>query len=229
MRSSPVDLHVDVARDGGTLSTRKITARQDGQILLEALASFNEPFDSLDYQQPMPDVTDPDSLPPVQEQLAAYADELGGPLGPVRSPSTCATSTPRRGLRSIWPSRRRDCECGGGPTGSVPRRRGAAQLPADLSVRNHDGRDPHSSCGEPRRSATFNALIDHALWFHRPPIDLTDWVLSDQVSSSGVAGQGADDVDDVQPHRANSCASPPRSSTLAGLRTLPERRGRFAT
>lgn len=73
-----VDLHVDVAREGGTLSTRKITARQDGQILLEALASFNLPFDSLDYQQPMPDVADPDSLAPMQELLAAHADELGG-------------------------------------------------------------------------------------------------------------------------------------------------------
>jgi acyl-CoA thioesterase II len=37
--------------------------------------------------------------------------------------------------------------------------------------------------------STFNALIDHALWFHRP-IDLSDWVLSDQVSPSGVHGRG---------------------------------------
>jgi len=37
--------------------------------------------------------------------------------------------------------------------------------------------------------STFNALIDHALWFHRP-VDLADWVLSDQMSSSGVAGRG---------------------------------------
>ena len=36
---------------------------------------------------------------------------------------------------------------------------------------------------------TFNALIDHALWFHRP-VDLTDWVLSDQFSPSGLSGRG---------------------------------------
>jgi hypothetical protein len=48
--------------------------------------------------------------------------------------------------------------------------------------------------------SAFNAPIDHALWFHRP-VDLADWVLSDQMSSSGVAGRGADDVNDVQPHR----------------------------
>ena len=37
--------------------------------------------------------------------------------------------------------------------------------------------------------AAFSALIDHALWFHRP-IDLSDWVLSDQMSPSGVNGRG---------------------------------------
>ena len=36
---------------------------------------------------------------------------------------------------------------------------------------------------------TFNALIDHALWFHRP-VDLSDWVLSDQVSPSAIGGRG---------------------------------------
>lgn len=36
---------------------------------------------------------------------------------------------------------------------------------------------------------TFNALIDHALWFHRP-VDLSDWVLSDQFSPSAIGGRG---------------------------------------
>jgi hypothetical protein len=43
--------------------------------LLEALASFSDPFDSLDYQQPTPDVTDPGSFAPVRAQLAAYAED----------------------------------------------------------------------------------------------------------------------------------------------------------
>src|SRR5690625_7984001 len=38
-------------------------------------------------------------------------------------------------------------------------------------------------------ASTFNALIDHALWFQRP-VDLSDWVLSDQVSPSGTGGCG---------------------------------------
>ena len=77
----PVDLHVDAVRDGGTLSTRQITAHQNDQILLEVLASFSVPFESHDYHQPMPEVADPDSL-----QSVGAVDALCGrtrrPLGP---------------------------------------------------------------------------------------------------------------------------------------------------
>ena len=74
----PVDFHVEHARDGGTLSTRKITARQRGEVLLEALASFSKPVDDVGHQVAMPDVADPESLLPVQEQLRDYAEEYGG-------------------------------------------------------------------------------------------------------------------------------------------------------
>ena len=74
----PVDFHVERARDGGTLSTRRVTARQDGEVLLEALASFSTPVADTDHQIAMPDVPDPDSLLPVEEQLRDYADEFGG-------------------------------------------------------------------------------------------------------------------------------------------------------
>lgn len=183
----PVDLHVDVARDGGTLSTRQVTARQDGQILLEALASFSAPVESFAYQQPMPEVPDPDTLPPVQEQLAAYADELGGhwvreqpfELRYVDAPPRLAIEAPAPSprIRMWWR-----------PTEPVPDDEmlhcclltylsGTTMLETALAMRRATP------------PTTFNALIDHALWFHRP-IDLSDWVLSDQVSPSGVAGRG---------------------------------------
>ena len=184
---NPVDLHVDVARDGGALSTRKITARQDGQILLEALASFNEPFDSLDYQQSMPDVADPDSLPPVQEQLVAHADELGGfwveprpfDLRYVDPPPRLAVDLPDLSprLRMWWR-----------PNGFVQ----DDEVLHSCLLTYLSGTTMVEPALVMRRAtpvSTFNALIDHALWFHRP-VDLADWVLSDQLSTSGVAGRG---------------------------------------
>jgi len=76
--SRPVDFEVEQSRDGGTLSTRHITARQDGEVLLEALASFSRPVADGEHQESRPDVPEPESLLPVQEQLAPYADELRG-------------------------------------------------------------------------------------------------------------------------------------------------------
>ena len=183
----PVDLYVDVVRDGGTLSTRQITARQNDQILLEVLASFSVPLDSRDYHQSMPEVADPDSLPPVQEQLARYADELGGhwvrpqpfDLRYVDAPPRLAIEMPEapERMRMWWR-----------PNGSVP----ADDVLHSCLLTYLSGTTMVEVALARRRATplgTFNALIDHALWFHRP-VDLSDWVLSDQVSPSGIGGRG---------------------------------------
>jgi acyl-CoA thioesterase II len=182
-----VDLHVDVARDGGTLSTRRITARQNDQVLLEALASFSDRIESLDYHQPMPDVPAPESLPRVQEQLADYADELGGhwirpqpfDLRYIDAPPRLALdmAEPPPKMRMWWR-----------PDGSLP----SDEVLHDCLLTYLSGTTMVEVALARRRAtpiSTFNALIDHALWFHRP-VDLSDWVLSDQVSPSGVAGRG---------------------------------------
>lgn len=184
---APVDIHVDVARDGGALSTRQITARQNGQILLEALASFSEPIESVDYHQPMPDVAAPESLPPIQEQLADYADELGGhwvrpqpfDLRYVDAPPRLAIELPELPprMRMWWR-----------PNGSVS----ADPVLGSCLLTYLSGTTMVEVALTRRRQtplSAFNALIDHALWFHRP-VDLSDWVLSDQFSPSGVAGRG---------------------------------------
>ncbi|RRR40998.1 acyl-CoA thioesterase II [Mycolicibacter terrae] len=183
----PVDLHVDVARDGGTLSTRQVTARQDGEILLEVLSSFSAEVDAPEYQQPMPEVPDPDSLPPVQDQLADYADELDGYwvqphpfeqryIDPhPRAALELGESSPQ--IRLWWK-----------PSQAVPA--DAALHSALLTYLS--GTKMVETAVAMRRgtpASAFNALIDHALWFQRP-VDLSDWVLSDQFSPSGVAGRG---------------------------------------
>jgi acyl-CoA thioesterase-2 len=183
----PVDFLVDVARDGGSLSTRQITARQNGQILLEVLASFTAPIESLDYYQPMPDVPDPDALPPIQEQLANYADELGGHwVRPQAFDLRYVDAPPRLSLELPEPPPR--LRMWWRPNGSVP----ADEVLHSCLLTYLSGTTMVEAALARRRQTpigTFNALIDHALWFHRP-VDLSDWVLSDQVSPSGVAGRG---------------------------------------
>lgn len=183
----PVDFHVVRSRDGGTLSTRQVTARQDGQVLLEALASFSTPVDGLDHQTPMADVPCPESLPAVQDQLAAFADEHHGhwvrpqpfDLRYVDPPPRLAMEQPEVSprIRMWWR-----------PTEPVP---DDGVLHSCLLTYLTGTTMLETAIGMRRATpvTTFSALVDHALWFHRP-VDLSDWVLSDQLSPSGTSGRG---------------------------------------
>ena len=183
----PVDLHVEVIRDGGTLATRQVTARQGDRILLETLASFSAPVDALDYQQDVPTVPDPETLPPMQQQLAGYAAELDGhwvqprpfELRYVDAPPRLAQDLPAPSprLRLWWR-----------PAGPVP----ADPVLHSCLLTYLSGTTMVEAALAMRRAtpaSAFNALIDHALWFQRP-VDLADWVLSDQLSPSGIGGRG---------------------------------------
>lgn len=183
----PVDLQVDVARDGGTLSTRQVTARQDGEILLEVLSSFSAPVDAPEYQQPIPDVPEPDSLAPVQQQLADYADELGGYwVQPHPFDQRYIDPHPRLAVDRGEPSPR--LRLWWKPAGEVP---ADPAMHSALLTYLSGTKMVEAAVGMRRatQASVFNALIDHALWFQRP-VDLSDWVLSDQFSPSGIAGRG---------------------------------------
>lgn len=188
----PVDFHVVRSRDGGTLSTRQVTATQDGEVLLEALASFSTPVDGgIDYHGRMPDVPAPETLLPVRKQLANFADELHGywvreqpfELRYVDAPPRLAVDLPETSPRiRLWwrPSEPvvADAEDAGILHSCLlTYLSGTTMLETTLNMR------------KATPATAFNALIDHALWFHRP-VDLTDWVLSDQLSPSGIGGRG---------------------------------------
>lgn len=183
----PVDLIVEPARDGGTLATRKVTARQGDAVLLEALASFSIPVDSLDYQEPIPDVPEPLSVPTMAEQLAGYADEHHG-FWVREQPFELRYLDPHPRLAQDLPDPSSRIRMWWRPTDSVP---------ADPALHSAlltylTGTTMLETAMTPRGAVpayTFSALIDHALWFHRP-VDLSDWVLSDQLSPSGIGGRG---------------------------------------
>lgn len=183
----PVEFEITRLRDGGVLSSRRVIATQDGQVLLEALASFSAPVDSLEYHQPLPRVPAPEDLAPVEQQLQPYAGEHGGhwvrpqPLqrryvdAPPRLAMDLPEAEPR--IRMWWR-----------PDGDVP----ADPLLNSCLLTYVAGTTLLETAMVARRTTaidTFSALIDNALWFHRPA-DLSDWVLSDAVSPSGISGRG---------------------------------------
>lgn len=183
----PVEFQVVRSRDGGTLSTRQVTARQDGEVLLEALASFSAPVVGLDYHVAMVDVPDPESLPPVQQQLAPYAAEHRGHwVRPQPFELRYVDPPPRLALELPEPSPR--IRMWWRPTEPVP----DDEVMHSCLLTYLSGTTMLETAITMRRAtplSTFSALIDHALWFHRP-VDMSDWVLSDQFSPSAIGGRG---------------------------------------
>jgi len=170
----PVDFEVVELQEGRTFSARRVTARQDGQVLLEAMSSFKTVDTTpggIAYQPPMPQVPEPESLPYVPPHFAESDDVTPGQWSSLRwfqrRIVDAGTAPPARS-RIWW---RPDGAVSDDPVLT-------ASLVAYLSA---------VTLTEPAYAARENvgasAQRDHSVWFHGPA-DLSDWLLYDQSSPS---------------------------------------------
>jgi acyl-CoA thioesterase II len=65
--SKPITYEVQRLRDGGSFSTRRVVAIQDGQPLFAMSASFHVPEPGLEHATPMPVVPPPEDVSPVHD------------------------------------------------------------------------------------------------------------------------------------------------------------------
>src|SRR4051812_49682229 len=63
--SVPIVYQVDRMRDGRSFSTRRVIAVQRGETIFSLSASFQLAQTGIDHQTPMPEVPDPELLPPL--------------------------------------------------------------------------------------------------------------------------------------------------------------------
>ena len=185
----PVDFEVTTLHDGGTFSARRVTARQYGSVLLEGVASFSKSVDSVVYQQLPPGLPDPESVPGFADHHSDYADEAGGwwvrkqPIDyryvdPSARVVFDMPEPPPAGIRMWWR-----------PNGTAP----VDPVVADCLAAFVAGRTLLESAMVARHTTPlgpgFSALMDLAIWFHHVP-DLSDWLLYEQHSPSGIGGRG---------------------------------------
>jgi acyl-CoA thioesterase II len=185
----PVDFEVTALHDGGTFSARRVTARQFGSVLLEGVVSFSKSVESIVYQQLPPELPDPDSVPNFADQHRDLADERDGwwvrdqPIeyryaGPSARLAADLPEAPPADIRMWWR-----------PNGVAP----ADPVIADCLATFVAGRTLLESAMIARRTTPlgpgFSALMDLAMWFHHPP-DLSDWLVYEQHSPSGIGGRG---------------------------------------
>jgi len=80
---APIVYFVDRLRDGGSFSTRRVTAIQHGQAIFNLSASFHVDEPGHEHQAEMPQVPPPEDLAPELQLIREMADRIPEPLRTV--------------------------------------------------------------------------------------------------------------------------------------------------
>lgn len=78
--AAPIVYFVDRPRDGGSFTSRRVTAIQHGEAIFHLSASFHISEPGLEHQMAMPDVPAPESLAPELDLIREMADQIPEPL-----------------------------------------------------------------------------------------------------------------------------------------------------
>ena len=189
--SVPILYDVENIRDGGSFATRRVVAIQHGKPIYFMTVSFQDDEDGFDHQSPMPDVPPPEKLlgeAELREQFMAAAPshiraywERPRPIELRPVSLTHYLSTEKlEPHQNIWVR----------TTGPVPAER---HLQAAVLAYLSDMTLLDTSLFAHGTSVLDRSLqvasLDHAMWFHRPPV-LDDWLLYSQDSPSAFGGRG---------------------------------------
>lgn len=184
----PIVYFVDRPRDGGSFTSRRVTAIQHGEAIFHLSASFHRVEDGITHQATMPEVPPPDSLPPDLEMLREQKDTLPDALRPalvqdrpldLRTAIATRVSATGSVRKSVWfrvSSRLPDnliihqaILAYASDFGFLP----TALIPHDISAF-----DPMLQM----------ASLDHAVWMHRP-FRADEWLLYDMESPSAAGAR----------------------------------------
>jgi acyl-CoA thioesterase-2 len=80
---APIIYQVERSRDGGSFTTRRITAIQHGKAIFHMAASFQREEEGHDHQSSLPDVPQPEELDEVYEVYQKFFDRLPAPIRKV--------------------------------------------------------------------------------------------------------------------------------------------------
>lgn len=174
----PVVYQVDRARDGGSFTTRRVVAIQNGKQIFNMSASFHVDEGGWDFQHDMPEVQGPEGLANRAELRDKYVDQIPERLKPdflrprpieVRevAPRDLLNPVPQDDLNHMW--FRMEAAKGQSPQ----MQHCLLAYASDMNLLGSSLR-PHGLTwftGE-----VMSASLDHAMWFHAP-ILFEDWHL----------------------------------------------------
>lgn len=174
----PVVYQVERVRDGGSFSTRRVTAIQNGQPIFTCSASFHQDEEGFCHQTEMPNVPMPEDLIPEEELSAHFAKAL---TQEKREKMLRAKAIETRPVQALDPLNPDPCA----PIKQVWFK-AAGTLPESPALHKHllayasdfglltTSLLPHgASIWQPHMQV---ASLDHSIWFHQE-VCLDDWLL----------------------------------------------------
>lgn len=182
----PIDFEVERVRDGGSFSTRRVVAFQEGRKIFVMSASFQTAEEGLSHQKPAPASADPDSLPSRLEFWKERAATSSRPFQPVpvefRTEHEGDLFSAHNGMpyKQVWS-------------------RSPLALADDPLVHESlfayvsdygllwTALQPHGVMVGDKRLQI--ASLDHSIWFHRP-FRMDEWLLFAMESPNASGGRG---------------------------------------
>ncbi len=187
----PLIYHVDRIRDGGSFTTRRVVAVQDGEAIFSLGASFQIDEPGFDHQDPMPPLPGPDGLLSERDLALRVAEHIPENLRPMALAQRPIELRPVEVRNPLRPERK-----------EAKRQiwlRAIDALPDDQALHRYllayasdfsfltASLDPHgASWLQPRMQV---ASVDHAMWFHRP-LRMDEWLLFDIESPTASGARG---------------------------------------
>lgn len=188
--SQPIIYDVDTLRDGGSFSTRRVTARQKGRAIFIMAASFHKKKDGLTHQIDMPDVPDPDTLKTDVELMEGFKQKFPDLYRAMRYPRPIEfrpvqqmdplSPAPSDPIRQVW------LRCNGALPDEQRIHQEVLTYASDYSLLT-TALLPHRDVAP--LGSYFLASLDHAMWFHRD-FRADEWLLYSLDSPSASNSRG---------------------------------------
>lgn len=176
--TKPIVYDVENIRDGGSISTRRVKAVQNGKQIFFLTASFHRAEGGFSHQASMPEIAPPESLMSELELARKFAEHIPPK---IRKQVTCEKPIEIRPVEFFNPLK---------PEKTAPKRhvwmKANGSLPDDLRI--HKYLLAYASdfaflpvAGQPHQVSFMlpqfqMATIDHSMWFHRE-FRFDDWLL----------------------------------------------------
>jgi acyl-CoA thioesterase-2 len=188
----PVIYDVEMTRDGGSFSTRRIVARQRARTIFSMEVSFHREEQGYEHDTELDvQVPEPDAMLNTRQLADRYAEQLPD-IARERMQRQLAMELRPINFEDFYLRRAQSARglywlraASPVPADAVSQQAGLAYL-SDFILGSIVTLKHTNSAFEGR---AMMASLDHAMWFHRD-VDLTDWILVDAQSPFASGGRG---------------------------------------